>query len=429
LLCRGSTAGGVPPPDDSITKLEDAWIKKHGDNFKDASFPFRPRFGTAGVPVVLWANYFKLNPNPKIDCLWKYDVRVLSKKKSKAEEEAQAQKTEPQKTEPRKTGPQKTQQRGDKPEQEVRGKKLAKVIQRALQTLPGNPIVATEYKQQVVSLKELQLPADRHVQVELNEPGRRNETWFVRFDGPVTMDLGALAKYLTTMDDPANDDTFPKFPDELDGLAVVLGHTARSDTNASVVGRNRFFAIDNARREVATMKGGSFVEILRGYIQSVRPATGRLLLNTNVTAGVFRMAGPLKDLCGGWYLTDLHQNATARNKQGDLRKLNKFLARSRLRCRIRDDKTGEWIVVERTTAGLATSGDGKDIEKKPIFAQKDIFEFGTPATVKFFLNAPETPDAKPPKGLNFNAYVSVLDYFKFSKCFSSRRIANHRRCD
>ncbi|KAK3303333.1 ribonuclease H-like domain-containing protein [Chaetomium strumarium] len=394
-------AGTPPKPDDSITTLEDALIKKHGDNFKDPELPFRPRFGTVGVPVILWANYFKLTT--KADFLWKYDVRVTSKKVTKAEDDKQTQEQ----------AQQPAQKQGDKEDnKEPKGKKLANLIQLALGKLKGNPVVATEYKQQVVSLQALQLPEDRIVKVDYEEPNRKTEIWYVRFDGPITMRVGDLMKYLTTMDDPGRDTTFPKFPDELDALTVVLGHTARSDAKATAVGRNRFFAIDPARRETAHSRAErSLVEILRGYVQSVRPATGRLLLNTNVTAGVFRKEIPLADLFKDWQVQGIDNADAERDKRTSLLTLHKFLARSRIRCKTpTGKKPNDFNEAERAIAGLATSEDANRSDHRPQFTCAKAL-FGTPTTVKFYLSAPKTPDTGGPTNLKHDAYVSVSQYF------------------
>ncbi|SPQ26905.1 1258400c-e2fd-4b82-a97e-6920b85d39bb [Thermothielavioides terrestris] len=363
--------GQIPQPDEQVTELENRWIQNYGVQDKKSAtselesgmaalsvsediFPFRPQFGTRGIPVVLWANYFKLIP--KIKTLHKYDVRVLSGK-----EEDASKGTRP-------AG------KDDGPK-EAKGKKLAKLIELALKKLPGNPTYATEFKQQVVSLAKLQLPGDSYVQVVLNEPPRKPETWFVRFDGPKSLSISGLMSYLEKLEDKANGSLFPKFPDEIDALGVLLGHTPRSNPNTS---------------------------------------TGRLLLNVNVTAGVFRRAFKLDELFRDWELTGLngkHNRHEAQLLTEKASRLHKFLARSRILYTV----PGQSGTIERTIAGLAHVQDGSkpskgDKEQRPQFENKG-FPFGTPSTVRFFLRDPKT-GAPPPAGLKFETMVTVAEYHK-----------------
>jgi hypothetical protein len=223
--------------------------------------------------------------------------------------------------------------------------------------------------------------------------------------------------YLQSLEDKGNDDVFPKFPEEIDALGVVLGHTARSNPNTAAVGRSRFFAIDPARKDQSTeMPVESLLEILRGYVQSVRPATGRLLLNTNVTHGVFRKGYSLADLFRKSGVAQLDQPARLdRSTLQTLERLNKFLAKSRIRCKAPGDKPGEFFTIERGMAGLATASDGKNEEHRPEFRDSRVVRFGSPATVRFYLRTPKTPGATPPPGLFFNTMVTVADYYWSSK--------------
>ncbi len=246
LVCSGGRPN-IPEPEQKITELENSWIKQHGiqndgplvskmanlsvTDSAGTFFPIRPQFGATGIPVTLWANYFKMNP--AIKSLFKYDLRVTASKLTK-EEDDEAQIKEKEEAS--------SGEDGDK-KKEAKGKKLAKIIGLALANLKG-AVLATEYKQQLISKEKLQLPADKILQVDLVEPGRSTETWFVRFDGPTSLDISGLVDYLQTLQDPGNDAVFPKYPHEIDALGVVLGHTPRSDPNTAAVGRSRFFAID-----------------------------------------------------------------------------------------------------------------------------------------------------------------------------------------
>ncbi|KAK4131006.1 Piwi-domain-containing protein [Trichocladium antarcticum] len=402
----------IPQPDPSITALENDWIKqqtglgaKMGKLSVSEVFPTRPNFGTGGTEVVLWANYFKLNVKDKP--LFKYSLRITDKRVTKAQDDDKPKDQGKKKLPPKgKGGPGQ-----EKDVKEPKGKKLAKIIQHALALLPATVAVATEYKAQVVSTQALKLPEDGILEVDLNEPDRQPEKWFVRFDGPLSIRIGALMQYLQTLDDPGNEAIFPKYPDEMDALGVVLGHTPRSNPNTSAVGRSRFFATDPARMESGVMPPGSLLTILRGYVQSVRPATGRLLLNTNVTHGVFRKPVPLDKLFEEFGLVNLDQ-PQAHNPRAlaDLTRLHKFLARSRIQCQVPTGRPGQFTTVERSIAGLATVRDGQDETHKPLFRYTN-FAYATPATAQFHLGQPKTP--KPaPGNLQYGQNVMVATYYE-----------------
>jgi hypothetical protein len=377
-------------------------------------FPIRPNFGTGGTEIVLWANYFKLNVKDKP--LFKYSLRITDKRVTKAQDEERKEEQGKKKQGAKGKGKPGQPHGGegkDKDLKEPKGKKLAKIIQLALALLPTAVAVATEYKAQLVSTEALKLPVDAILEVDLTEPERQPEKWFVRFDGPLFMNIGALMQYLQTLDDPGNEAVFPKYPDEIDALGVVLGHTPRSNPSTSAVGRSRFFATDQGRMESGDMPPESLLTILRGYVQSVRPATGRLLLNTNVTHGVFRKPVPLAKLFEEFRLDNLHMpQAHSPKALADLTRLHKFLARSRIQCKI-PAGPGQFVTVERSIAGLATVKDGQQESKRPEFRHSN-FAYATPSTARFYLGEPKTPRPAP-GNLQYGQMIEVSRYYEQSK--------------
>jgi hypothetical protein len=358
-------------------------------------FPIRPSFGTDGTEVVLWANYFNLKVS--VRSLFKYTLRVTAKKVTKAQDDEREKAQEGQKGDDLK---------------EAKGKKLQKIIQQVLGKFPATLALATEFKANLVSSEKLSIPPDGVVQVDLAEPGRKTaDKWFVRFDGPESLDIGGLLGYLRTFDDLGYETVYPRFSAEIDALGVVLGHTARADfQNTSTVGRNRFFAIDPERME-AEAPQDSILAILRGYVQSVRPATGRLLLNANVTHGVFR--GPesttLDSLFERLGLVGLDKPNPPRQLVLNLTRIHKFLMRAPILCRRPGDKPGEWVIIERSIAGLASVKDGS--KENPLQFTQHQIPFGSPTTVKFRLNKPST-DIQPPKGLQYGSMIDTATYFR-----------------
>ncbi|KAK1836683.1 post-transcriptional gene silencing protein QDE-2 [Podospora conica] len=364
-------------------------------------FPPRPQFGSTGRQVVLHANYFKVNV--KSIPIYRYTVNVAKGEATKPED-------------------------GPPP------RKLAKIIQAALETLPkkGNTY-ASEFKQQVISLKKIQLPPSGAITVKL-DAGKKTEDWVVTFNEVGTADLGDLLKYLQTMKDTnSSESAFPKFPDHIDSLNVILGHTPRADPNISSVGSGRFFAVDPQRIDGAPPGYRSPVEILRGYFQSVRGGTGRLLLNTNVTHGVFRCKGKMTDIFRMMDVAYMDQieKSTQREcteTENTLRLLDKYLKKCRVRVEIPNPKGGPSTFIQKSIAGLATRFDGQVKHGKkpsqpgdnapPKFNPNEAskISYAGPDSVKFLLRAPVVAPGQPTPAqigtLKFGTEVKVGDYFR-----------------
>ena len=394
-----------------------------GDNGNN-TFPIRPSFGTAGQRIILWANYFKMDVKPLP--MYKYSLTVNRLDKP-------ARKPAVDTSDPKGKPLDKSEDDSASKTVEVKGAKLAKIIALALKKLRSAGPIASEFKQQVISVRKLDLPENGIIEVLLEDTSRP-EKWAVNFNvghgaGPESVYIDKLVEYLKTMKDPGNEAVFPKFPTEIDALNVVLGHTARSDGNAATGGSGRFFATDTARIEAADGQRGQAIDILRGYFQSVRPATGRLLLNTNVTHGIFRRPGNvgalLKEM-GLAKMTAPMDNQVMRQYERALRDLNKFLALARVQIRTPKTKNQQPTVSFSTMAGLCTTRDGTDRRGKSIDGEEQpqfqfpTFLFSGPGSVKFFLGEPKPKDPNggippAPQGLKYDTYVKVSDYYKASK--------------
>lgn len=418
----------IPQPDQQVTTLEDDFITGQGTSLSQLTsrvgklsvaassgesstdvFPCRPAFGTAGTEVVLWANYFALEA--KALSLSKYALEltyVPAKTEHTTSKSANAGKSS----------------KGPAQEKKAAGRKLKQIIQLALEQLPRSSTVATEYKAQVLSLKKLKLPDDGIIPVRYTEPGRdRVETWNVKFNGPTAIHVDHLLAYLKSMMDPAGDTNFPKFAAEVDALGVVLGHTARAKSNTVAVGRGRFFATDRPGVEGSFLGDRSPLSVLRGYFQSVRPATGRLLLNVNVTHGVFRRPGALSDLLETLRLNNMDdvpgmpQHVRSRYLN-ELKRLHKVLKRARIEVKVPSTAGGSFERREVVVMGLASSKDVSTAnhEKKPQFSlMRDLrFEFGGPTTTRFYLDEPAESGQGGMRGLTYNQHCTVEQYYKSS---------------
>lgn len=76
-------ADGIQPgPDGQVDVLESQLAPPGGKGSLDVSkpslsqdTPYRPGYGTRGIPVVLWANYFQILPTPNVS-IFRYDVNI-----------------------------------------------------------------------------------------------------------------------------------------------------------------------------------------------------------------------------------------------------------------------------------------------------------------------------------------------------------------
>ncbi len=414
---RCSAGQTVPQPDGNVTALENRWIQQYGGDevnllatqistltvAKMAQFPNRPGFGTNGTKVVLWANYFKMDI--KTPPLYKYDVVVTEAKLPESSSEASEATGKPA-----------------APAEGPKGRKLAQMIMMALRVLDiPDYTIATEYKDKVISLQKLDLPEDAVITVKYTDSRKRQHDWNVKFHGPQPIPVDLLLEYLNSMSDPQDDRSFPKFPEVVDAFNIVLGHSPRIDKNTVSVGRGRYFAIDEGRIDETKKMAPGLLTILRGYFQSVRLATGRLLLNANVTHGIFRRPSHLVDLFRQLKLARMDVPSTAGLTAyfATLRRLQRYLNKARIECKIsaeNSDQPGKFILSERTIAGLATDKDGNDKDRgnpRPQF--QPGFQFAGPGNVKFFLRQPKTPPGAPvpppPKGCAWNSFVKVSDFY------------------
>lgn len=404
----------IPQPDQAITTLEDAFIAQNKGSVDQLAsklsklsvknstdlFPIRPGFGNKGTEIILWANYFKLNVSAI--GLFKYTLNISH---------VPTETSDPKATKGAK-GP-KGAKGAKGPGKEAKGRKLAYIVGLALAALKPGAVVASEYKDRVISLKKLDLPADGVILVDSLE-GRRSERWAVKFNGPESIQVGELMKYLSSFKDSGNDHVFPKFPAETDAIGIILGHTARQDPRTAAVGSSRFFAVDNRRMEACMELPPGAISLLRGYFQSVRTATGRLLLNTNVTHSIFRQEIALDQLFEKLNLGHLGSNvdkSKATPLINDLIKLRKILGKARVRCKLYDEESKKWIAVDKTMCGFAESRDGHGEEpgRRPRFRQGTTY--ACPTTVQFFLREPSSPANKKP-GLPYNTFITVADYYR-----------------
>lgn len=396
-----SIAGVVAAPDAAVTKLEDAMIKKQasgegqlvgkmkGVNLNKGrdpkpSFnellPARPAFGTLGSPCVVWANYFKVDAKPIT--LYKYGLEV-TKIAKETPKDGKA-----------------------KPPGEVRGRKLHLVIADFIRQLQQKDRVVTEFKSQLIALAELKLE-DNPVVIRLTEPALGDgeaplaETFHVKVTGPTLVSLAGLLDYLTSMAVPSDDVAFPRYPEAIDALNMILGFRPRSKLDQfSVLGGSRFFPFDDTQVVSAFKEKLRPLLAARGLFQSARIGTGRLLLNTNVTHGVFKASGRLDKV-----FRDLGVTPAPRSDGQAMRQLKliaKLLPKTRVWVTF-NTSSGRQVKRTKAIEGLAVASELSrrgPKENRDKFAPQ--YEFCGPRQVSFFL-------------ADENRYTTVHNYYSQSK--------------
>lgn len=416
-----SMGGSIPQPDGAIAKLEDEVVKSNvtsvaqlTSNMSNLSmedkqnlgkFPPRPAFGSKGTPVTLWANYYAVKTQAPV--LYKYTMNV---KEIVPEGEGEAKERAP-KTKGKGGKPGKPRESGPR---EVKGRKLYLVIKEALNELSKkdkNLLVATEFKSQLISLRKLNLEQDNTMRFNMpaSEGSEKTDVFEVVFNGPVEARVDEMLKYVNSKtgasdggSDPSQAMTYPKFPDVIDALNVIFGFGPRSKLDKiSAVGSSRFFAFgsDNRHNEVILGRDRA-LKAARGYFQSVRLATGRLLLNVNVTHGVFKIDGPCAKFFDGFGVNATQSPQMARK----LKLLGRFLPKTRVW--IKTKYGSKEVRRSKAIHGLVSIRDIKRQcrdKNPPKFRHTTDFVVG-PGDVSFWLEDEGN-----------GRYITVADFYKQSK--------------
>ncbi|KAH6724161.1 QDE2 protein [Leptodontidium sp. MPI-SDFR-AT-0119] len=342
-------------------------------------FPPRPGHGTLGKKIVVYANYFKLIAPPNLS-LTRYNVEVSPP---------------------------------------ATGKKLGRIFQLLLE-LPNFAGVATEWKSMIISTNDLNLPAGYTVQIPYkkegeDEPLARAITYNVRVITPLTYLVSDLVKFLSS-ESPGP--PYTQKAEVIQMMNAVFGHYPQAHPEVGSIGQNRHFSLDRSQANAHNIRVlGGGLESLRGYFLSVRPATGGLLLNVNVTHGVFFEPDRLDKL---------FPKLGTGNKITLAKKLNKLRVRV-IHLPAKKGKKNQDVPRIKSICGFALTTDGRSEEHPP----RVTVNGAGPTQVSFWLS--DTPPATAPAaaaagskttgknkkpggsqagGLPANQYITVYDYFQ-----------------
>ncbi|KAM5346608.1 hypothetical protein ACJ41O_009613 [Fusarium nematophilum] len=432
-LSSRTMGGAIPQPDPEVTALEDEVVKSQAASVGQLvsklgklevggkkpsavtegqdKLPARPAFGTRGTPVTLWANYYRVLT--KMPVIYKYTMSVKQVVTEKEEP--------PKETTAKPKGKGKSSKAGKKPEpREVKGRKLYFVIRQALSELTKNDkslLLATEYKSQLVSLRKLDLQNDNTIRLNMVSETNPDkvDVFDVAFHGPMEARVDTMLKYLTSTtgasddtpipsggdsEDPAKALAFPKFPEVVDALNVIFGCGPRSKINdISAVGSSRFFPFGNGGITTDMTMEGRPLLAARGFFQSVRLGTGRLLLNTNVTHGIFKVSGKVDEIFRNLGIQAAPMSDGYNTRR--LKLINKFLPKTRVWVTMKL-ANGKEVRRPKAIHALASVSEIRRASSGPSIPKFDGgWEFPGPKNASFLLEVNGS-----------SRYVSVFEYYR-----------------
>ncbi|KAG6001313.1 hypothetical protein E4U21_004501 [Claviceps maximensis] len=260
--------------------------------------------------------------------------------------------------------------------------------------------LASQFKNHIVSTRKLNLSENPiKIQIAPETQDREPDILMVTVRGPTEIALADLVSYTRSMDDHGERTTYPKFPDVIDALDIILGHSARSKLGEiTSIGSSRLFPFGKDKKTASLMQNSRSLLAARGFFQSVRIGTGRLLLNTNVTHGVFKISGKLDEVMKSLQIQPvMHKDFRLKKLVGAFAK---FLPKTRVWATF---TVADGIKVRRSKAlhGIVNKLAGTMAEGPNRPQIESNWEYPGPKHVKFWL----TDD-------DGSRYVTVHDYYQ-----------------
>ncbi|KAJ5781155.1 hypothetical protein N7457_006315 [Penicillium paradoxum] len=375
----------IPPPNANVTKTENELAKAlavSGQKTpRQAKYPERPGYGTAGRPVTLYANYLPLSlPNKE---LYRYHITIAADSAGRAAPV---------------------------------GKKARHIVRLLLEEhfAEQKGSIASDFRSTLVSCVKLtegkfDVRYKEYLDDDYPESPRVHQVT-CQYTGHVNP--ADLLNYLTS----TNAGTMLESKAEVvAALNMIMGHHPKTDDQVVSVGANRHFSLRQETMESYNLGGG--LSVLRGFFVSVRAATARVLLNVQVKYVACYDEGPLSNLIQAF---GSHNNY----------RLEKFLKSIRVRVThiTRKNSRGQPRPRIKPIHGFANRGDGGSSPNPPKVPRHGA----GPQDVQFFLSeaspqpvaapaaVPGAPEPKGKKGkkapragpAEAGRYITVADFFK-----------------
>lgn len=306
-----------------------------------------------------------------------------------------------------------------------KGFKLRQIITQALSTMGiATNMYATDFKSQVIVMA---VPKKTTCKEQFTNESGLAKSYDVKLTGGDNMSFGQIGSFLGSQALPTEGaNPYTCFSDVLDAAGIVLGHAARSNSGVNSLRSGRYFQFNpvpndhqhylvpaHYRQDLPT-----HLMLIRGYFQSVRPATAvkynppslkpsvspTLLLNTNVAYGVFRRALRLDEVI---------RPPNNHHASRFLEEVNRQLAKAKIvySAPILGSATSKEL--NKVMIGLADSRRSGGGTNPPRFLSNNA-RFGNAKQVSFFLNGQGNLSNALRAWYNQNTnnrWITVYDYF------------------
>ncbi|KAJ6787651.1 hypothetical protein PWT90_06886 [Aphanocladium album] len=336
--------------------------------------PLRPGYGTRGTKVELTANYVELLP-PADVTLHRYSIQIAP---------------------------------------EPSRRKYVRLVELLLQSEELAPMIdelATDFRSTLISKKKL--PSDEcTVEIQYraegeDEPPGSGTSHTVRVSYVSSLCTTDVINYITSI---SINDRFDYKGEWEQTLNIFLNHYAKATKSLVTIGSSKTFSLG---QQTGRADLGSGLQALRGFFSSVRIATGRILVNLNVSHAAFYQEGPLVGVMHSFGV----RSTVA------LEKFLKLVQVQTTHLPVKRNKAGDVLPRFKTIFGLPRKDDGHGMAHPP-----RVTRHGAGAhDVQFWLqrDAPSQRNIsikkvgiKKAKGKGqtdsseSGEYISVFDFFK-----------------
>ncbi|KAF2841797.1 Piwi-domain-containing protein [Patellaria atrata CBS 101060] len=267
-----------PAPDKVVTEQENKSIQESKQLLAglslDNRLPLRPAYATQGTPIILRTNYFNLKlASGKDPVFYRYVVDIT-------------------------------------PVLDHRRKKR-RLLQMLLQQPPFNAnACATDYASIIITAQKIDLKDNNRFEIVLHEAGenafppptagepqeridaRRRRTHTLKVEFQTSFTTSGLFNYVKSS---APGTPFDKKAEVVQAMNIVLCRAPNTMQHITPTLENVFYP-SGLHQGVQAHDLGKGLQALRGYYSSVRLATGRVLINVNVSHAAFFNSGPLLSL-------------------------------------------------------------------------------------------------------------------------------------
>ncbi|KAI1415502.1 Piwi-domain-containing protein [Hypoxylon sp. FL1857] len=338
------TNESAPPEDQDHKRIEDQIVKGLTQPDDGDGIPHRAAYGTQGSNVLLLANYIKLKAEKN---LFRYKVTLGGQER-------------------------------DKPT----GRKLARIIVLLLRriieesnSILTDKMLVTDFSEILISCVEIPESALNkthdisYFHEDEKRAGENALTFQLKIEREKDLPTIALGR------SSRNNESMTQ------ALNIFLNYYSKSSKNHITIGSSRSFPLKNNNQ----IKLGSGLITIKGYYSSIRPASGRVLANINVSYGVFYPESRLDDII--------------RNYRGPYEQLARILKGVRVKP-LYDikNKDGDSVRRAKTIFGFASEKDGTIDGRNKIEKAPKVPRYGATADeVKFWFNG---------------NYISVFSFFR-----------------